>query len=54
MNTYYARSIQGGEYKETISLSDRQMPDAKSGLRNNLAQQLLHQQMVEMQYNNEE
>ena len=50
MNSYYAKSIQGGEYKETVSLSDRQMPDAKSGLRNNLAQQLLHQQMVEMQY----
>ena len=50
MDNYYAKSIPGGEYKETVSIADRQMPDAKNGLRNGLAQQLLHQQMVEMQY----
>lgn len=50
MNNYYAKSIPGGEYKDTVSIADRQMPDAKNGLRNGLAQQLLHQQMVEMQY----
>jgi hypothetical protein len=35
-------------------LQDAQLPDSKSGLRNGFAQQLLHQQMVEMQYKNEE
>jgi hypothetical protein len=54
MNNYYAKSIPGGEYKESVVLADRQMPDAKNGLRNGFAQQLLHQQMVEMQYKNEE
>ena len=54
MNNYYAKSIPGGEYKESVVLADRQLPDAKNGLRNGFAQQLLHQQMVEMQYKNEE
>ena len=54
MNNYYAKSIPGGEYKDTVVLADRQLPDAKNGLRNGFAQQLLHQQMVEMQYKNEE
>ena len=54
MNRYYAKSIPGGEYKESVVLADRQLPDAKNGLRNGFAQQLLHQQMVEMQYKNEE
>ena len=51
MNTYYNVSIPGGVYLEVNSLQDGRLPDAKSGLRNGLAQQLLHQQMVEMQYN---
>ena len=51
MNSYYAKSIPGGEYKDNVVLNDRQLPDAKNGLRNGLAQQILHQQMVEMQYN---
>jgi len=54
MNNYYAKSIPGGEYKDSVVLADRQLPDAKNGLRNGLAQQLLHQQMVDMQYKNEE
>ena len=54
MNNYYAKSIPGGEYKDSVVLADRQLPDAKNGLRNGFAQQLLHQQMVEMQYKNEE
>ena len=51
MNSYYSANIPGGNYRETISLSDKQLPENKSGLRNGLAQQLLHQRMVEMQYN---
>ncbi len=50
MNTYYNASIPGGVYNDVNSLQDGRLPDAKSGLRNGLAQQLLHQQMVEMQY----
>jgi hypothetical protein len=50
MNTYYTTSIPGGEYKETVNLVDKELPDSRSGLRNNFAQQLLHDKMVEMQY----
>lgn len=50
MSTYYAASISGGVYSETVALVDANLPDAKSGLRNGLAQQLLHNQMVDMQY----
>ena len=50
-NQYLGLSIPGGQYNEQTVLVDTQLPDAKSGLRNGLAQQLLHQQMIEMQYN---
>lgn len=50
MNSYYARSIPGGSYNDTVALIDKQLPENQRGLRNGLAQQLLHQQMVEMQY----
>jgi hypothetical protein len=51
MNSYYAKTIDGGVYNDTVTLNDKQLPDSKSGLRNGLAQQLLHQQMVDSQYN---
>ena len=51
LNSYTNKTIQGGVYNETVKLQDKQLPDAKSGLRNGLAQQLLHQKMVDMQYN---
>ena len=50
MNTYYSASIPGGTYKESVQLVDKQLPENKKGLRNGLAQQLLHEQMVDMQY----
>ena len=50
LNSYTNKTIQGGVYNETVTLRDAQLPDAKSGLRNGLAQQLLHQKMVDMQY----
>jgi hypothetical protein len=50
MNTYYAATIPGGTYAESVTLVDKQLPDNKQGLRNNRAQQLLHQQMVDEQY----
>ena len=52
MNTYYSATIQGGAYRETVSLQDKDIPENKNGLRNGLAQQLLHEQMINMQYGN--
>ena len=51
INSYTQKTIPGGVYKDTTALVDNDLPDAKSGLRNGLAQQLLHQKMVAMQYN---
>ena len=48
---YYAASIPGGAYNDSVVLVDAELPENKSGLRNGLAQQLLHQQMIDMQYN---
>lgn len=50
MSTYYAARIDGRAYQETQRLADSQLPDNGNGLRNGLAQQLLHDQMVDMQY----
>ena len=47
---YYAASIPGGIYPETIALADSKLPENKNGLRNGLAQQILHQQMIDSQY----
>ena len=52
LNPYYEANIPGGEYKDNVVLNDTQLPDSRSGLRNGLAQQLLHQQMVDMQFKN--
>jgi len=49
MNTYYAASIPGGAYKETVSLSDKNLPDNKRAFRS-LGQQKLHTDMVDHQY----
>jgi hypothetical protein len=49
-NTYLAATIPGGQYKETIVLVDAKLPENKAGLRNGLAQQLLHEKMVSQQY----
>ena len=48
---YYNAKINGGEYKDKHTLSDKQMPDNKMALRNTLSQQLLHEKMIDMQYN---
>ena len=50
-SSYYA-AIPGGTYQETIALIDSKLPDAKKGLRVNLATQILHQKMVDLQYAN--
>ena len=49
-DSYYTKALKCGVYNDTVTLNDTQLPDGKSGLRNGLAQQLLHQKMVEMQY----
>tara|TARA_R110000772_G_scaffold56137_1_gene127886 strand:- start:2012 stop:2854 length:843 start_codon:yes stop_codon:yes gene_type:complete len=50
IQTYYNSSINGGIYEDKYKLSDEQMPDNKRALRANLAQQLKHEEMVNMQY----
>jgi hypothetical protein len=50
VNGYYSKSIPGGAYQDSVQLADTQLPDNRRGLRNNLAQQRLHQQMVDEQY----
>ena len=51
LNSYYNANIPGGSYNDNVVLLDTKLPENQSGLRNGLAQQLLHQQMVDMQYN---
>ena len=49
-NPYYNKQIAGGVYIETVSLPTKDIPDNKRGLRNSLAQQVLHAKMVKSQY----
>lgn len=51
ITSYYSTNIPGGTYKENVVLVDKELPNSKRGLRNGLAQQLLHEQMIDMQYN---
>lgn len=51
MNSYYRADIPGGSYNDNIVLVDKQLPENKNGLRNGLAQQILHDKMIEQQYN---
>lgn len=46
----YGGSIQGGYYPDAQIYSSEQLPESRRGLRNGLAQQLLHERMVEQQY----
>ena len=50
LNSYYNKALRGGVYKEQIVLVDSKIPENKFGLRNGLAQQVLHQKMVNQQY----
>ena len=50
----YYTNLPGGKYEETLTYRDKNLPDNSKGLRNGLAQQLLHQKMVNMQYTIEE
>jgi len=51
ITSYYAKSLAGGTYNDSVVLADKQLPENKRGLRNGLAQQLLHNKMIDMQYN---
>lgn len=48
--SYTAVTIDGGTYKEDVSLNDSKLPENRSGLRNGLAQQILHTKIVDSQY----
>jgi hypothetical protein len=50
MTSYYAASIPTTTYKDSVVLVDKKIPENKNGLRNGLAQQLLHEKMIDMQY----
>jgi len=51
INMYYNAKINGGTLNDAAGLKDGTIPDNKKALRNNLAQQVLHEKMVNMQYN---
>jgi len=46
----YDNSLKGGSYNDTLVLVDSNLPDNKKAKRVGLAQQLLHEKMVEAQY----
>jgi len=54
LSPYYDKKLSGGTYTETVVLSDGELPDNAKGARAGLAQQILHADMVSMQYKPEE
>ena len=46
----YYEAISGGEYPESMVLKGGTLPDSKKGLRVNMAQELLHVDMINLQY----
>ena len=51
MESYTAATIDGGQYKETIVLDGGQLQDNKQGRRMNMSSQILHDRMIDQQYN---
>lgn len=49
----YQIQMNGGYMPDAVGYPDTQVPESRSGLRNGLAQQLLHEQLVDLQYNKE-
>lgn len=49
-DSYLQATISGGVYNDTISFEPKELPENRNALRVGLAQQLLHQQMVDSQY----
>jgi hypothetical protein len=50
MAVYYAAQLEGGSYADAPMLVDGKIPENKRGLRNGLAQEVLHEQMIGSQY----
>jgi hypothetical protein len=50
ISSYLTVNIDGGVYKEDVTLNDAKLPENRKGLRNGLAQQILHSKMVDSQY----
>lgn len=50
LDSYVNLTIDGGVYPEDQTLKDSKLPDSRQGLRNGLAQQVLHTRMVDSQY----
>lgn len=50
MSAYYAAQLDGGAYADAPMLVDGKIPENRRGLRNGLAQQVLHEQMMQQQY----
>ena len=50
MQTYFVKTIDGGVYNETVVLIDKTIKDNKNGARMGLASDLLHDKMVNLQY----
>lgn len=48
--TTYQASLPGGKYEETLSYPQTELPKSQRGARVGLAQELLHQKMVDAQY----
>ena len=46
----YLNSLVGGSYEDTIILKDKELPNNRRGLRVGLAQELKHQQLINLQY----
>lgn len=49
-NTYYNTSMKGGSYADVLAYKPTTIPENKRGLRVGLAQQILHDKMVDSQY----
>lgn len=50
MVVYYKTTIPGGVYKEPLQYKDKELPTNKRARRVGLAQQLKHNEMIELQY----
>jgi hypothetical protein len=47
---YYAANLKGGVYKDAVVMPTKKLPDSKFGARVGLAQQVLHEKMVNEQW----
>ena len=50
MNAYYEKDLEGGVYKESVVLKDKNLPDNKYSAVLNLSEDIKHNKMVNMQY----